>query len=280
MITESSLHTFFDGMPVGIWRQSARKRFAWANTAFCRISGYSMEELEAMETIDLVKPSWRKFVMGRNKAVLKGEVTGPYYFPTRTKDKEELIVMGTIGTLDDHLYGGYIAPIYIDQERDTVSGLLNEIIFLRKLREHIEASYAGNRPPFTVMAIGMDRFRDLLAAAGHLALDALIRRIGGKIDEITDDRCWAARMVDGQFNILFPARIDARHRILAQQLIDYAQQEAGQSLGLDTTLSIAIVEYNENTHAKMDRKLISHAYRAMYRLQSDGGNALAFAPDP
>lgn len=130
------------------------------------------------------------------------------------------------------------------------------------------------------MAIGMDRFRDLLAAAGHLVLDALIRRIGEKIDEIADDRSWAARMVDGQFNILFPARIDTRHRILAQQLIDYAHQEAGQSLGLDISLSIAIVKYNENTHANMDRKLISHAYRAMYRLQSDGGNALAFAPDP
>jgi len=280
MITESSLHAFFDGMPVGIWRQSVGKTFAWANTAFCRISGYSMEELQAMETIDLVKPSWRKFVMGRNKAILKGEVTGPYYFPTRTKDKEELIVMGTIGTIDDHLYGGYISPIYIDQERDTVSGLLNEIIFYRKLREHVEASYAGNRPPFTVMAIGVDKYREHLAAAGHLAVDALIRRIGEKIDEMTDDRCWAARMVDGQFNILFPAPIDTRHRSLAKKLIDYVHQEAGQGLLLDTSLSIAIVEYNENSHAKMDRKLISHAYRAMYRLQSAGGNALVFAPDP
>jgi len=280
MVTESSLHVFFDSMPIGIWRQNAGKKFAWANTAFCRIAGYSIAELKTMETFDLVKPSWRKFVMGRNKAILKGEVTGPYYFPTRTKDKEELIVMGTIGTIDDHLYGGYIAPIYIDQERDTVSGLLNEIIFLRKLREHVEASYAGNRPPFTVMAIGIDKYREHLAEAGHLAVDTLIRRIGEKIDEITDDRCWAARMVDGQFNILFPARIDTRHRILAQKLIDYVRQEAGQDLGLDTAVSIAIVGYNENTHAKMDRKLISHAYRAMYRLQAAGGNALAFAPDP
>lgn len=280
MITESNLHAFFDSMPIGIWRQNAGRKFAWANIAFCRITGYSMEELKTMETFDLVKPSWRKFVMARNKAILKGELMGPYYFPTRTKDKEELIVMGTIGNIDDHLYGGYISPIDIDQERDTVSGLLNEIIFYRKLREYVEASYAGNRPPFTVMAIGMDNYRDHLAASGHLAIDTLIRRIGEKIVEITDDRCWAARMVDGQFNILFPARIDTRHRILAQKLIDYVHQELGPGLGQDTSLSIAIVEYNENTHAKMDRKLISHAYRAMYRLQSAGGNALAFAPEP
>lgn len=278
MITESSLHSFFDSMPIGIWRQGANKQFAWANTAFCRIAGYSMAELKTMDTFDLIKPSWRKFVMGRNKAILKGEVTGPYYFPTRTKDKEELIVMGTIGTLDDHLYGGYIAPIYIDQERDAVSGLLNEIVFLRKLREYVQASYAANRPPFTMMAIGIDNYKEHLAAAGHLAMDALLRQIGEKIDDATDDRCWAARMVDGQFNILFPARIDIRHRVLAQKLIDEIHQEAGT--GLDTSLSIAIVGYNENTHANMERKLISHAYRAMYRLQAAGGNGLAFAPDP
>ena len=47
MITESSLHAFFDAMPIGIWRQDDRKRFAWANTAFCRIAGYPLEELKA-----------------------------------------------------------------------------------------------------------------------------------------------------------------------------------------------------------------------------------------
>lgn len=234
-----------------------------------------------METFELVKPSWRKFVMERNKAIVDGEVTGPYYFPTRTKNKEELNVMGTIGTIDEHLYGGYIAPIYIDQERDAISGLFNEIVFYRKLHEFVEASYVGNRQPFTLMAIGIDRYRDLLAASGHLKLDTLIRRIGKKISEITDERCWAARIVDGQFSILFPELIDGRHRVLAQKLIDHFRQEAGegQELGRAPILSIAIVEYNENTHGKMERKLISHAYRAMFRIQSAGGNALTFAPE-
>jgi diguanylate cyclase (GGDEF)-like protein/PAS domain S-box-containing protein len=280
MITESSLHTFFDALPIGIWRQSADKKFAWANSAFCRIAGYRLDELQRMETFDLVKPSWRKFVMDRNKAILKGEVEGPYYFPTRTNDKEELIVMGTIGTLGDAFYGGYIAPIYIDQERDSVSGLLNEIVFYRLLRENVAACYRGNRPPFTLMALSVDRYKELLSSAGHLAIDHLLRRIGAKITSLTDDRCRSARIVDGLFSILFPEPIDTRYRILAQKLIDQVREEEGQALGMATTLSIAVVEYNENTHAKMDRKLISHAYRAMYRIQSAGGNALAYAPDP
>ena len=280
MITESSLHTFLDAMPIGIWRQGADRKFGWANTSFCRIAGYTLEELRSMETVDLVKPSWRKFVMERNRAILKGEVSGPYYFPSRTKDREELIVMGTIGTIGDDLYGGYIAPIVIDQKRDTISGLFNEIVFYRKLREFVEASYAGNRMPFTVMTIGIDRFRDHLTAIGHLAMDTLIRKIGEKLTAMADERCCPARIVDGQFNILFPELIDSRHRRFAQKLMEFAEQEAGEELGISPTLSIAIVEYNENTHGKMDRKLISHAYRAMYRIQSAGGNSMAYAPDP
>ena len=280
MITEDSLHGFFDAMPIGIWRQGADHKFSWANTAFCRIAGYTLAELQSLETFELVKPSWRKFVIERNRAILNGEIEGPYYFPSRTKSKEELIVMGTIATIDDQLYGGYIAPILIDQDRDAISGLRNEIVFYRRLRDFVEACYAGNRRPFTVMAIGIDRYRDHLAVAGHLKVDTLVKRIGKKIGEITDERCCAARIVDGQFNILFPELIDVRHRMLAQKLIDHIREEAGEGLDLAPTLSIAIVEYNENTHGKMDRKLVSHAYRAMFRMQSEGGNALVFAPDP
>jgi diguanylate cyclase (GGDEF)-like protein/PAS domain S-box-containing protein len=280
MITEDNLHAFLETMPIGIWRQAADQKFAWANNAFCRVAGYSLAELQTLETLELVKPSWRKFVMERNRAILNGELEGPYYFPSRTKTKKELIVMGTIGLIGAHLYGGYIAPIYIDQERDTVSGLFNEIVFYRRLRELVEVCYAGNRQPFTMMAIGIDRYRDLLTQVGHLKTDALVRRIGETIGGMVEEDCCAARMVDGQFGILFPELIDTRHRLLAQKLIDHVRLEGGQGLELMPTLSISIVEYNENTHGKMDRKLVSHAYRTMFRIQSEGGNALAFAPAP
>jgi len=170
MISEDSLHIFFDAMPIGIWRQNDAKKFEWANTAFCRIAGYTLNKLQGMETFDLVKPNWRKFVMDRNKAILKGDVTGPYDFPTRTKDKEELIVMGTIATIGEALYGGYIAPILIDQEQDTVSGLMNEIVFYRELREAVAACYRGSRPPFTLMAISIDRYKEMIASVGTTSL--------------------------------------------------------------------------------------------------------------
>lgn len=157
---------------------------------------------------------------------------------------------------------------------------MNEIVFYRELREAVSAYYRGSRPPFTLMAISIDRYKELLASAGHLAVDDLLRRIGEKISAVTDEHCRSARIVDGLFNIMFPERIDTRHRILAQKLIDDVREEEGRTMGIETTLSLAIVEYSENTHTKMERKFISHAYRAMYRVQSAGGNALSFAPEP
>lgn len=147
MISEDHLHAFFDILPIGLWRQGENKKFAWANRAFSQITGYNLNELRAKETIEFIKPSWRQYVLERNRAMLSGELTAPYYFPTHTKTNHELIVMGVVGRIGDQHYGGYIASIYIDQDKEALSGLCNEIYFYHTLRTYTQDCTRKNARP-------------------------------------------------------------------------------------------------------------------------------------
>ena len=279
MISEDDLHRFFDILPVGLWRQGENKKFAWANRAFSQITGYSWDDLRSMETIEIIKPSWRQYVLDRNRAMLNGELDTPYYFPTRTKQNDDLIVMGVIGRIGAHYYGGYIEPIYIDQDKDALSGLFNEIYFFRTLRRYTQECYTQKRAPFTLMMIGIDQFKKHRSGLGLGGTDALIRLISDKILELSAEGNIAARIADGQFAILFPASISTAHEKMAKSLIDFAGRESLANLGHEVSLSIAVIEYHENIHGDLERKLISHAHRAMFRIQAQGGNAVIIRPD-
>lgn len=280
MITDDSLRIFFDRLPVGIWEQGPERKFAWANQAFVRLTGYPLTELREMETIGLIKPSWRGFVLERNKAILRGELAGPYYFPTRTKRREELIVMGTLGVLGERVYGGYIAPLHVDQEHEQVSGLLNEIAFYRRVRVAMEACYRQSRPPFTLMFLGIDRYKEHLQALGYAVMDDYIRWVAGQITALLAPEELAARIGDAQFGLLFPNPPTPGHADIARACVDFAARESRARLNTAITLSASVIAYNEDIHADMIMKLISHVHRAMLRIQARGGNDLSVGDAP
>lgn len=66
---------------------------------------------------------------------------------------------------------------------------------------------------------------------------------------------------------------------MAQSLSDFVGQEGRSGFNRDISLSIAVIEYDENIHGDMDRKLISHAHRAMFRIQAKGGGAVVLGPE-
>jgi diguanylate cyclase (GGDEF)-like protein len=280
MITDDSLRIFFDRLPVGIWEQGPDRKFAWANQAFVRLTGYPLTELRQMETISLIKTSWRGFVLERNKAILRGELAGPYFFPTRTKRREELIVMGTLGVLGERVFGGYIAPVQVDQEREPVSGLLNEIAFYRRVKAAMEACYQQSRPPFTLMFLGVDRFKEHLQALGCTVMDDYIQWVAGKITALLAPDDLAARIGDAQFGLLFPQPLAPRHADVARACVEFAARQSRAQLNTPITLSASVVEYNEDIHATMIMKLISHGHRAMFRVQARGGNDLSVGEAP
>lgn len=130
------------------------------------------------------------------------------------------------------------------------------------------------------MTIGIDQFKNQRQALDLDGTDAIVRLMSDKIRELATEGSIPARIADGQFAVLFSAPIGTVHEKMAKSLIDFASSEARANLNLDVSLSIAVIEYNENIHGDLDRKLISHAHRAMFRVQAQGGNAVIIRPDP
>ena len=77
-----------------------RERFLWCNRAFLELTGFSREELTAMDTVELVHPDYRELVAGRRDARLAGEsVPQQYEILIITRSGEERWVHFTGGRI-------------------------------------------------------------------------------------------------------------------------------------------------------------------------------------
>lgn len=56
------------------------RRFKYVNAEFCRITGYSKEELVGMPSLDLVHEDYKEYVKENAKLMLTGQKTSPYEF--------------------------------------------------------------------------------------------------------------------------------------------------------------------------------------------------------
>lgn len=269
----ADLHDFMNKLPVGIWKQGVDKKFEWANIAFSRITGYGLEELVRMETMEMVTPSWRQYVIARNKQMLAGEITGECFFPARMKDGKKLIVMGTIQKVGNSLYGGYITPVHVDQEKEPVSGLLNEISFYREMGRIIKACAQNPANCFVLMHIVVDRCERYLEEIGQFRIDEYIKMLGDRIDVLKGKENFGARISDSYFNILFKGPLLNSHIDIAEQLVEFSRKETASRYNAQITLSIALLKYDHVNYG-MDaaKKFIADGYRMANRIQLRGGN--------
>jgi len=79
--------SLFSSAPSGIYIAKNRK-FVFCNPEFTRITGYSMDELQVIDSIDLAYPEDRELVRYNAVRMLKGERNNPYEFRYVTKSGE------------------------------------------------------------------------------------------------------------------------------------------------------------------------------------------------
>jgi PAS domain S-box-containing protein len=89
--SEQRYRDFMNGMPVGIGISDLRERFIFANPIFCRMTGYSQDEMEKMKTLDIVAPEEHKKILTETQLRASGE---PSVYETRLirKDGTEFAV--------------------------------------------------------------------------------------------------------------------------------------------------------------------------------------------
>ncbi|SCL61961.1 GGDEF domain-containing protein [Micromonospora chersina] len=169
---------------------------------------------------------------------------------------------------------------------DPLTGLWNYRYLRESIRREVERANRFGRM-LSVLALDLDRFKDVNDTWGHAAGDAVLiefaRRVRGEIREVD----LAFRQGGEEFVVLLP-ETDARGAtIVAERLGSVVRDQPvrveghnGEPIAVPVTVSIGIAVYPD--HAAGGQQVLDAADDALYAAKAAGrdGYRLARAPDP
>ncbi|MGY0003407.1 diguanylate cyclase [Micromonospora sp. I033] len=169
---------------------------------------------------------------------------------------------------------------------DPLTGLWNYRYLREAIRREVERANRFGRM-LSVLALDLDRFKDVNDTWGHAAGDAVLvefaRRVRGEIREVD----LAFRQGGEEFVVLLP-ETDARGATIVAERLGAVVREnpvpveghAGEPIRVRVTVSIGIAVYPD--HAAGGQQVLDAADDALYAAKAAGrdGYRLARAPDP
>ncbi|MGN6356983.1 MAG: bifunctional diguanylate cyclase/phosphodiesterase [Novosphingobium sp.] len=145
---------------------------------------------------------------------------------------------------------------------DGLTGLPNRTSFNRWLDKEIELA-AGRGSQVAMIAIDLDRFKEINDSQGHAAGDEVLQKIAAALDEALDDGEIVARLGGDEFAV-------AKHFADSADLADFVARidgafggEIGAQDGLAVGASIGIAIYPADAATR--ETLLNNADLAMYR---------------
>jgi diguanylate cyclase (GGDEF)-like protein len=158
---------------------------------------------------------------------------------------------------------------------DSLTMLANRRAFLERLSAEFAVSRAG-APPFAVLCLDLDQFKDVNDTLGHAAGDALLREVADRVKSTLRQTDLVARLGGDEFAVLQSARADpAATGALADRI--RAAVAAPYTIGTNAvhvTASIGISLYSGEVAAA--EAMLMQADLALYRAKEDGRNCYRF----
>ena len=156
---------------------------------------------------------------------------------------------------------------------DPLTGLPNRLMLSRLMAELIGAPQP--RPPFAVILIDLDRFKDVNDSLGHLAGDELLRKMSERVQAHLRLGDTLFRLGGDEFVLLAAVRTRAEAEHMAVR-VQRAIAEPLALAGLDVhvSASIGIASYPDD--GADGSSLLQRADTAMYHVKSNGRNGVQF----
>ena len=158
---------------------------------------------------------------------------------------------------------------------DALTGLANRTVFIDRLREAFAAAQRG-APPFAVLYLDIDRFKDINDTLGHSAGDLLLKSVGERLKGCIRETDLVARLGGDEFAVLQATLGDvASAGVLASKIHDALS--APYPLGdreMRITVSIGISPYMSETVGPDE--MLAQADIALYRAKDEGRNQYCF----
>ncbi|MGE0805821.1 MAG: putative bifunctional diguanylate cyclase/phosphodiesterase [Burkholderiaceae bacterium] len=293
---EQRFRDLFDNVAEGIFQTTAEGRYLRANPSLARIYGFpSPEALTAHFNLVrdqlYVDPDARqRFVAALERG---HQVRG---FEARVRRRDGTIIWisenaravrdtagrllyyeGTVEDITERK--AYEARIAHHAQHDPLTGLPNRELMRDRLQQAIGIAARHDRR-LAVIFLDLDHFKDVNDTLGHVAGDALIRRVAERLTGCLRASDTVARVGGDEFVVL-STEIDGHDPIAALVQRILGQVVASQRIEdreISVTCSIGVALYPE--HGRDADALLKHADAAMYEAKRSGRNAFRiFTPE-
>ena len=276
-----------------IFITDSNARIEWVNGAFCRLCGYSEEELlghnprllaSGQQGPEYYERLWKKLCAAE---VWSGEVTN------RRKDGSLYAVFQTItpilGAADKITHFISINEDITDEKQaaeriqkmayyDALTHLPNRALFVDRLRQVIALAKRNNEA-LAVLFLDLDHFKKVNDTLGHHVGDLLLHAAATRIKNCVRESDTVARLGGDEFTVMLPqtAQRDGAARV-AQKIIDSLSEPfklEGHEARIGASVGIAFYPGD----ADESERLIQCADAAMYAAKQASRNTYRFHAD-
>ena len=276
---------FFEHSEEGILITNNHNKIVSVNNAFCKITGYTKEEVigknpsflsSSMHDENFYKNMWES-LKNRNSWTgeiwnkrKNGEIYPQWLSISRAKSNSNLQYHIAIFT-DLTSLKEADKKIYYYANHDPLTGLLNRANFEKNLTNSIYNGLA-NKSKFAVYFIDIDNFKYINDTYGHDIGDEIIIIVGKRLSNIIRTSDILSRIGGDEFTLIQSSINDKKDiTALANKILqNISEPIILKDKKFNITLSIGISIYP--TDAKEKKELLKKADTAMYVVKENGRN--------
>ena len=156
-------------------------------------------------------------------------------------------------------------------QHDPLTGLGNRSLFRTRLDENFRAMAAGE-PRLAVLALDLDKFKEVNDTMGHSAGDELLTAVADRLKSLMRAEDTLIRFGGDEFAIIMPEITSHdQPRALAQKIIETVSRPIALAAGIASVgVSIGIATAPDQAHGEAE--LLRFADDALYRAKHGGRN--------
>lgn len=295
-VSEERFRSTLQYAPVGIGVAAPDGRFIEVNQSFCKLLGYTRDELLQLGASDITHPDDRAQTRDYTEKMLAGEINSAQLEQLLLrKGGQPVWVQVTVSLLRDSAGTplNFIGQIEDITERkrsqeeirqlayyDVLTGLPNRRLLLDRLNQAL-AQAQRYRRSLAVMFLDLDRFKEINDTLGHDSGDALLKVVAQRLETCVRGGDTVSRLGGDEFVVIL-SEISQRQDValVAEKILALLNTPVTlQGLRLNITASIGIAVYTLDSSDEDAASLMKKADMAMYKAKEAGRNGFCFYCD-